>query len=62
VNDTTTESSTPSTGDAAVDAALERLDELETSDLGQHVGIYEDIQRSLGSVLDGTTPGDASRQ
>lgn len=59
MNDPTTESSNLSTGDAAVDAALARLDELEPADLDQHVEIYTDIQKSLASVLNGTTPGDA---
>jgi hypothetical protein len=42
-----------STGDAQVDAALGRLDELDERPLDEHADVYGDIHRSLGSVLDG---------
>ena len=42
-----------STGDAAVDQALSKLDELDERDLDEHADVYSDIHRSLGSVLDG---------
>jgi hypothetical protein len=53
VNDSSTDPSGLSTGDEHVDRALTRLDELDGADLDQHVEIYDDVQRSLGSVLDG---------
>jgi hypothetical protein len=66
VNDSTTETSGLSTGDAQVDRALTRLDELDEADLDQHVEIYDDVQRSLGSALDShdgdATAGEAAGQ
>jgi hypothetical protein len=61
VNDATTEPSSLSTGDAAVDAALTRLDELDESDLERHVEIYDDLQAALGAVLDGTASGSPTQ-
>jgi hypothetical protein len=61
VYDTTTETSSLSTGDAALDAALDRLDELDESDLERHVEIYDDLPGALGAVLDGTSSGAAAQ-
>jgi hypothetical protein len=50
-----------STGDAQVDAALARLDELDERPLDEHVDVYADIHQSLGAVLDGTAGQTESR-
>ena len=42
-----------STGDADVDLALGKLEELDQRPLDEHADVYADIHRSLGSVLDG---------
>ena len=42
-----------STGDADVDQALGKLEELDERPLDEHADVYADIHRSLGSVLDG---------
>lgn len=44
-----------STGDAVVDAAVARLEALDGRDLDQHAEVFDDINRRLGSVLDGTS-------
>lgn len=41
------------TGNATVDAALEELHAVAGSDLGAHAEIYERLQQSLRSTLDG---------
>jgi hypothetical protein len=51
-----------STGDGEVDAALERLDELDARPVDEHAAVYEDIHRRLGAVLDGPADGQPSGQ
>jgi hypothetical protein len=51
-----------STGDAQVDAALERLDELDARPVDEHANVYADVHRRLGAVLDGTADGQPSDQ
>jgi hypothetical protein len=41
-----------STGDAAVDQAVAKLDELDDRDLSQHAEVYEEIHESLRAALD----------
>jgi hypothetical protein len=45
-----------STGDAAVDRAVARLDELDDRDLTEHAEVYEDIHESLRTALDYADP------
>jgi hypothetical protein len=49
-----------STGDADVDAALERLDELDARPVDEHATVYEVVHRRLGAVLDGPADGPPS--
>jgi hypothetical protein len=42
----------PGAVDQRVQAALRRLDELDSTDVSAHPAIYDDIQRSLAAVLD----------
>jgi hypothetical protein len=51
-----------STGDADVDAALERLDELDSRPVDEHAAVYDDVHRRLGAVLDGSADGQPSAQ
>jgi hypothetical protein len=51
-----------STGDAEVDAALERLDELDGKPVDEHAAVYDDVHRRLGAVLDGPADGQPSDQ
>lgn len=46
--------------DRSVDDAVNRLGELDSTDVSEHPAIYEDIHRSLASALDETptTPAD----
>ncbi len=53
---------TESTGDARVDAALERLSDLDDLELDDHAELYDDVHRRLGSVLDGTSGDGATIQ
>lgn len=46
------------TGNATVDAALEELHALAEADLGDHAEIYERVQQSLRSTLDGLSTSD----
>ena len=39
------------TGDAAVDAALERLNELDDLDASEHVAVFESVHRQLHQRL-----------
>jgi hypothetical protein len=52
------------TGDARVDAALARLDELAEAPLTTHPEIFEDVHRRLQDALTGIEQGaeDAPRQ
>ena len=47
----------PSTGHPTVDAAVERLGDLDERSPDEHVEVYEGIDESLRSVLDGE-PGN----
>lgn len=38
--------------DTSVDAALRRLDELDTLEVADHVAVYEDIHALLQAALD----------
>jgi hypothetical protein len=51
-----------STGDAEVDAALERLAELDVKPVDEHAPVYNDVHRRLGAVLDGPSDGPPSGQ
>jgi hypothetical protein len=51
-----------STGDAEVDSALERLDELDTRPVDEHAAVYDDVHRRLGAVLNGSSDGSPSGQ
>lgn len=42
----------PPAGNATVDEAVSRLDELESEDVAAHPEIYDDIHRALAAVLD----------
>jgi hypothetical protein len=46
------------TGNTAVDAALEDLHAVAQSDLAEHAEIYERVQQSLRSTLDGLAADD----
>jgi hypothetical protein len=46
-----------STGDADVDAALDRLDGLDSQPVDEHAAVYDDVHRRLGAVLDGSADG-----
>ena len=48
------------TGNAAVDAALEELHAVAVSELGAHADIYERLQQSLRSTLDGLAADDSA--
>ncbi len=48
------------TGNAAVDAALEELHAVAGSELGVHADIYERLQQSLRSTLDGLAADDSA--
>ncbi|MBA2559436.1 MAG: hypothetical protein H0V07_06020 [Propionibacteriales bacterium] len=43
-----------STGDERVDAALDRLRELDEADVDEHAATYDEIHRALTAVLDDT--------
>jgi hypothetical protein len=47
--------------DESVDAAVNRLGELDSTDVSQHPAIYEDIHRSLASALDATPTTQADQ-
>lgn len=46
------------TGNATVDSALEELHGLAETDLAEHAEIYERLQQSLRSTLDGLSTAD----
>jgi hypothetical protein len=46
-----------STGDTGVDAAIERLAELDTRPVDEHAAVYDDVHRQLGAVLEGSSDG-----
>ena len=48
------------TGNATVDAALERLHDLSGADLGEHAAILEGVEATLRQALDGLTAEDDS--
>ncbi|UPK73196.1 hypothetical protein MU582_12145 [Nocardioidaceae bacterium SCSIO 66511] len=48
------------TGNARVDAAVERLSELETTPVESHAAIYEDVHEQLRSSLADAGSGSAS--
>ena len=45
------------TGDAAVDAALERLNELDDLDASEHVAVFESVHRQLHQRLSDLNAG-----
>ena len=45
------------TGDAAVDAALERLNELDDLDASEHVAVFESVHRELHQRLSDLNAG-----
>lgn len=47
--------------DGTVDDAVNRLDNLESTDVSEHPAIYEDIHRSLASALDDTPTTQADQ-
>jgi hypothetical protein len=47
--------------DVSVDAAVNRLGELDSTDVSEHPAIYEDIHRSLASALDATPTTQADQ-
>ena len=49
-------------GDDRAEQALRRLDELDATEVSAHVGVYDDIQRSLAAALDGTAAQSPSEQ
>lgn len=51
-----------STGDAEVDAAIGRLDELDTRPVDEHAAVYDDVHRRLGAVLGGSADGQPSAE
>ena len=51
-----------STGENEVDAALERLDELDARPVDEHAAVYDDVHRRLGAVLDDPADGQPSDQ
>ena len=48
------------TGEAEVDAILDQLHELVSTDLHEHAAVFERIDSSLRSTLDGLTIEDSS--
>jgi hypothetical protein len=51
-----------STGDAEVDSALQRLEDLDERPVDEQAAVYEDIHRRLGGVLDGSADGQPAGQ
>jgi hypothetical protein len=51
-----------STGDAEVDSALRRLEDLDDRPVDEHAAVYEDVHRRLGRVLDGSADGQPAGQ
>ena len=47
--------------DVSGDAAVNRLSELDSTDVSEHPAIYEDIHRSLASALDATPTTQADQ-
>jgi hypothetical protein len=46
------EATSSSTGDAAVDRVVTKLDELDDRELTEHAEVYEEIHESLRAALD----------